>query len=162
MMSTSKYHRKGFGLRAQIKVELTREYDSELIMNMRAHNNRLERGNVTVKLAQAFGFCWGVDRAVSMAYETRRHFPQRRIWITNEIIHNPVVNANLRAMQIDFVPLLADGAKDFTGIGEDEVVNLPAFGASVQEMLALEAKGCEVVDTTCPWVSRVWTRVVKY
>jgi 4-hydroxy-3-methylbut-2-enyl diphosphate reductase len=156
------YHRKGFGLKDEIEAELRSEYQSELIKQIRANGNVVVRGNVTVKLAQAFGFCWGVDRAVSMAYETRRHFPQRRIWITNEIIHNPVVNANLRAMQIDFVPLRQDGSKDFSEIGEGEVVILPAFGASVQEMLALEAKRCEVVDTTCPWVSRVWNRVVKY
>jgi len=162
MMSTSKYHRKGFGLRAQIKVELTREYDSELIMNMRAHNNRLERGNVTVLLAEAFGFCWGVDRAVSMAYETREHFPGRRLWITNEIIHNPVVNENLRSKGIQFVPFNSDGSKDFSGIGEEDVVILPAFGASVAELELLSLRKCEIVDTTCPWVSRVWNRVAKY
>jgi 4-hydroxy-3-methylbut-2-en-1-yl diphosphate reductase len=162
MMSTSKYHRKGFGLKEQIKVELTREYDSELITNMRAHNNRLERGNVTVLLAEAFGFCWGVDRAVSMAYETREHFPGRRLWITNEIIHNPVVNENLRSKGIQFVPFNADGSKDLSGIGEEDVVILPAFGASVAELELLSLRKCEIVDTTCPWVSRVWNRVAKY
>ncbi|MBC7996892.1 MAG: 4-hydroxy-3-methylbut-2-enyl diphosphate reductase, partial [Leptolyngbya sp.] len=116
----------------------------------------------TVKLASAFGFCWGVDRAVSMAYETRRHFPDRRIWITNEIIHNPVVNQNLREMNIDFVPVREDKTKDFSLIKQGEVVILPAFGASVEEMDLLESKDCEIVDTTCPWVSRVWNRVVKY
>jgi 4-hydroxy-3-methylbut-2-enyl diphosphate reductase len=90
-----------------------------------------------------------------MAYETRRHFPDRRIWITNEIIHNPVVNDNLRAMDIQFVPVQASGEKDFSSIGEGEVVILPAFGASVQEMQRLESKHCQIVDTTCPWVSRV-------
>jgi 4-hydroxy-3-methylbut-2-enyl diphosphate reductase len=68
--------------------------------------------DVTIKLAEAFGFCWGVDRAVSMAYEARQHFPDRRIWITNEIIHNPIVNQNLRQMGIEFLQTADDGTKD--------------------------------------------------
>lgn len=160
--TNAKYHRKGFGLKDQVDAELKKAYESDLVARLRANGNTLKVGAVTVKLAQAFGFCWGVDRAVSMAYETRKHFPDKRIWITNEIIHNPVVNSNLRAMQIDFVPVSEDGAKDFSGIKEGEVVILPAFGASLQEMQLLEERRCEIVDTTCPWVSRVWVRVAKY
>jgi 4-hydroxy-3-methylbut-2-enyl diphosphate reductase len=156
------YHRKGFGLKEEVGVELKSAYESALITELRAHDNTMTQGNITIRLAEAFGFCWGVDRAVSMAYETRRHFPEKRIWITNEIIHNPVVNNNLRAMNIDFVPVAIDGIKDFSGIKEGEVVILPAFGASVQEMQLLEEKQCEIVDTTCPWVSRVWVRVGKF
>jgi 4-hydroxy-3-methylbut-2-en-1-yl diphosphate reductase len=161
-MTTTNYHRKGFGLKQQVSVELTREYNSELISKLRENNNELHHGYVTVRLAKAFGFCWGVDRAVSMAYETREHFPNRRLWITNEIIHNPVVNENLRLKGIEFVPIGPDGAKDFSGIGEGDVVILPAFGASVAELEVLSERHCEIVDTTCPWVSRVWTRVAKY
>ena len=158
----AQYYRKGFGLKDEVEAELKSEYQSDLIAQLRENGNALVRGNITVKLAQAFGFCWGVDRAVSMAYEARRHFPGQRIWITNEIIHNPVVNNNLREMQIDFVPVTAGGEKDFSGIGDGEVVILPAFGASVQEIERLESKHCRIVDTTCPWVSRVWNRVAKY
>lgn len=159
---TAKYHRKGFGLKDEVQIELKREYESDLISQIRKSGNSLVVGDITIKLAQAFGFCWGVDRAVSMAYETRKHFPDRRIWITNEIIHNPVVNNNLRAMDIKFTPVTEDGQKDFSGITEGDVVILPAFGASVEEMQLLADKSCEVVDTTCPWVSRVWNRVDKY
>src|SRR3984885_3567588 len=161
-MSTTNYHRKGFGLKQQVSFELTREYNSELISQLRANNNELRQGHVTVRLAEAFGFCWGVDRAVSMAYETREHFPDRRLWITNEIIHNPVVNENLRLKGIEFVPINQDGTKDFGGIGETDVVILPAFGASLAELELLGQRRCEIVDTTCPWVSRVWNRVAKY
>lgn len=157
-----KYYRKSFGLKDEVQVDLQREYESDLITQLRQNGNTLMQGNVTIRLAEAFGFCWGVDRAVSMAYETRRHFPDRRIWITNEIIHNPVVNARLRAMNIGFIPLLPDQRKDFSEIAPGDVVILPAFGASVQEMRLLESYSCEIVDTTCPWVSRVWNRVAKY
>ncbi len=163
-MSTteSKYYRKSFGLKDEVQGELQREYESDLITELRQNGNSVKRNNVTIKLAEAFGFCWGVDRAVSMAYETRRHFPDRRIWITNEIIHNPLVNSKLRQMSIDFIALNGDGSKDFSGIAPGDVVILPAFGASIQEMKLLESKSCEIVDTTCPWVSRVWNRVAKY
>lgn len=161
-MKAANYHRKGFGLAEEIKGELKFAYESDLIVSLRQNQNTLSRHGITIRLAQAFGFCWGVDRAVSMAYETRRHFPERRIWITNEIIHNPVVNSNLKQMRINFVPINENGTKDFSEIKEGEVVILPAFGASVAEMQLLQSKGCEIVDTTCPWVSRVWNRVAKY
>ncbi len=96
-----------------------------------------------------------------MAYETRRQFPNRRIWITNEIIHNPSVNKNLRDMDVHFVQVV-DGQKDFSGVGDGEVVILPAFGASVQEMKLLNDRGAIIVDTTCPWVSKVWNSVEKH
>ncbi len=158
----SNYHRKGFGLKDSIKDELSREYESDLISFIRQNNNEAKRGDITIRLAQAFGFCWGVDRAVSMAYETRKQFPDRHIWITNEIIHNPLVNENLRKMDIQFIKQESDGRKDFSGIENGDVVILPAFGASVQEMDHLASLSCEIVDTTCPWVSRVWNRVDKY
>ncbi len=158
----SVYHRKGFGLKDEVEVELKKEYESDLVAELRASGNVISRNGMTIKLAEAFGFCWGVDRAVSMAYETRKHFPDRRIWITNEIIHNPVVNANLREMGIEFLGVKSDGSKDFSCIGRGDVVILPAFGASVEEMRIIEGRNCEIVDTTCPWVSRVWNRVVKY
>ena len=158
----SNYHRKGFGLKDSIKEELSREYESDLISFIRQNNNEAKRGDITIKLAQAFGFCWGVDRAVSMAYETRKQFPDSRIWITNEIIHNPLVNENLRRMDIKFINQDSDGRKDFSEIGKGDVVILPAFGASVQELDLLSSMDCQIVDTTCPWVSRVWNRVEKY
>ncbi|MBU6453619.1 MAG: 4-hydroxy-3-methylbut-2-enyl diphosphate reductase [Cyanobacteria bacterium REEB67] len=160
--TSTTYHRKGFGLKETIEVELKKVYESDLIQKLRASGNVLTQNGITVKLAEAFGFCWGVDRAVSMAYETRKHFPDRRIWITNEIIHNPIVNQNLREMGIEFLTVDKAGIKDLSGIAQGDVVILPAFGASVEEMQRLEEHNCEIVDTTCPWVSRVWNRVIKY
>ena len=158
----SNYHRKGFGLKDSIKDELKAEYESDLIGFIRQNNYQVKSGDLNIRLAEAFGFCWGVDRAVSMAYETRKQFPDKRIWITNEIIHNPLVNDNLKKMNIKFISIDADGKKNFSEIGNGDVVILPAFGASVQELELLAAHDCEIVDTTCPWVSRVWNRVDKY
>ncbi|MBD2005652.1 MULTISPECIES: 4-hydroxy-3-methylbut-2-enyl diphosphate reductase [Cyanophyceae] len=159
--SSENYHRKGFGHQEEVAGVLQSEYQSNLIQQIRENNYTLKRGNVTIRLAQSFGFCWGVERAVAMAYETRRHFPSERIWITNEIIHNPSVNKRLQEMQVGFIAL-EEGKKDFSVVDTGDVVILPAFGASVQEMQLLNDKGCTIVDTTCPWVSKVWNTVEKH
>lgn len=158
---SDRYNRKGFGHADDIADTLDNAYKSGLIQEIRDKNYILKRGEVTIHLAEAFGFCWGVERAVAMAYETRKHFPKERIWITNEIIHNPSVNQHLREMQVDFIPVV-EGVKDFAGVGVGDVVILPAFGASLQEMQLLNDRGCQIVDTTCPWVSKVWNTVEKH
>ena len=158
---SDKYFRKGFGHEEQVAGQMQSEYQSSLIQEIRDHQYSLTRGDVTIKLAEAFGFCWGVERAVAMAYETRQHFPIERIWITNEIIHNPGVNQRLREMAVEFIEVCED-KKDFSVVGAGDVVILPAFGASVSEMQLLNDKGCTIVDTTCPWVSKVWNTVEKH
>lgn len=161
LQSSENYHRKGFGHEAEVATQLQSEYQSSLIQQIRENNYHLKRGDVTIRLAEAFGFCWGVERAVAMAYETRQHFPTERIWMTNEIIHNPSVNQRLQEMQVGFIPV-EQGKKDFSIVEAGDVVILPAFGASVQEMQLLNDKRCKIVDTTCPWVSKVWNTVEKH
>ncbi|MFM7219595.1 MAG: 4-hydroxy-3-methylbut-2-enyl diphosphate reductase [Nodosilinea sp.] len=155
------YFRRGFGHGEVVASQMQTEYNSGLIQEIRDRHYSLTRGEVTIKLAEDFGFCWGVERAVAMAYETRKHFPTEQIWITNEIIHNPGVNQRLRDMQVAFIEV-DKGEKDFAVVGQGDVVILPAFGASVQEMQLLNDKGCTIVDTTCPWVSKVWNTVEKH
>ncbi|AUB41132.1 ispH, 4-hydroxy-3-methylbut-2-en-1-yl diphosphate reductase [Nostoc flagelliforme CCNUN1] len=161
LQHSENYNRKGFGHQAEVATQLQSEYQSNLIQEIRDRNYTLQRGDVTIRLAQAFGFCWGVERAVAMAYETRQHFPTEHIWITNEIIHNPSVNQRMQEMEVEFIPIEGKN-KDFSVIGTGDVVILPAFGASVQEMQILHDKGCKIVDTTCPWVSKVWNTVEKH
>ncbi len=161
LQHSENYHRKGFGHQAEIATQLQSEYQSKLIQEIRDNNYTLTRGDVTINLAEAFGFCWGVERAVAMAYETRKHFPTEKIWITNEIIHNPSVNQRMLEMEVGFIPVEA-GKKDFSVVESGDVVILPAFGASVQEMQLLNEKNCKIVDTTCPWVSKVWNTVEKH
>lgn len=154
------YHRKGLGSNQEAAVVFNSEYQSSFLEEIRRNNNCLKRGNVTIHLAEYFSFCWGVDRAVAMVYETRLHFPQKRIWITNEIIHNPEVNQRLREMDIKFIPV-EEEVKDFSVVDSEDVVILPAAGATVSEMKLLKDKGCTIVDTTCPWVMKVWNSVEK-
>lgn len=160
--NSDRYYRKGFGHEIKIKQQLNFEYQSSLIQQLRENGYRLQVGKVTIRLAEAFGFCWGVERAIALAYETRQQFPTERIWIANEIIHNPSVNQNLKKMQVEFIPINEQGQKNFAIVKSEDVVILPAFGASIQEMQLLNNKGCKIVDTTCPWVSKVWNSVEKH
>ncbi|MEB3350817.1 MAG: 4-hydroxy-3-methylbut-2-enyl diphosphate reductase [Cyanobacteriota bacterium] len=158
---SERYNRRGFGLGEEVAGSLQTAYQSDLVASLRENGYSLREGRLTVRLAEAFGFCWGVERAVAMAYETRRHYPSERIWITNEIIHNPSVNDHLREMDVCFIPV-EGGVKDFSEVAAGDVVILPAFGATVQEMQLLSERGCHIVDTTCPWVSKVWNTVEKH
>ena len=160
--SLDRYHRQGFGRSQEVKQILDVEYQSSLIEQLRQSDYTVQRGSVTIKLAKTFGFCWGVDRAMALAYEARQQFPKERIWITNEIIHNPLVNLKLANLGINFIPVKVNGHKDFSVVAPADIVILPAFGAKVQELQFLRQNGCTIVDTTCPWVSKVWHSVEKH
>nr|ACJ83115.1 hydroxymethylbutenyl diphosphate reductase [Oncidium hybrid cultivar]ACJ83116.1 hydroxymethylbutenyl diphosphate reductase [Oncidium hybrid cultivar] len=155
------YNRKGFGHKKETLELMDREYTSDVIKKLKENGYEYSWGNVTVKLAEAFGFCWGVERAVQIAYEARKQFPEERIWITNEIIHNPTVNKRLEEMDVKNIPI-ENGKKLLDVVDKHDVVILPAFGAAVDEMYTLSQKKVQIVDTTCPWVSKVWNTVEKH
>ncbi|XP_072973384.1 4-hydroxy-3-methylbut-2-enyl diphosphate reductase, chloroplastic-like [Typha angustifolia] len=155
------YNRRGFGHKKETLELMNREYTSDAIKTLKENGNEYTWGEVTVKLAEAYGFCWGVERAVQIAYEARKQFPEERMWITNEIIHNPTVNKRLEEMEVKDIPI-EKGVKQFDVVDKGEVVILPAFGASVDEMYTLSEKKVQIVDTTCPWVSKVWNIVEKH
>jgi 4-hydroxy-3-methylbut-2-en-1-yl diphosphate reductase len=157
----STYFRKGFGLRAQVQDELAADYSGRLVDRMRSHDYTLTVGDVIIRLAREFGFCYGVERAVEYAYQTRRKFPERRIYLVGEIIHNPHVNARLREMGIEIL-LPSDGQFDFNGVTPEDVVILPAFGVTIHDFETLRGVGCILVDTTCGSVLNVWKRVESY
>lgn len=158
----STYYRRGFGLKAEIEGQLTADYHSAVVEALRARDYRLEVGPLTFRLAREFGFCYGVDRAVDYAYETRVKFPDRRLYLVGEIIHNPHVNDKLRAMGVRFLARGGDGSFDFSTIGSHDVVILPAFGVTMDDFERLRAVGCVLVDTTCGSVLNVWKRVESY
>ncbi|KAG5389738.1 hypothetical protein IGI04_031279 [Brassica rapa subsp. trilocularis] len=155
------YNRKGFGHKEETLKLMNREYTSDVLETLKANGYTYSWGDVTVKLAKAYGFCWGVERAVQIAYEARRQFPEEKLWITNEIIHNPTVNKRLEEMDVQIIPV-EDSKKQFDVVDKDDVVILPAFGAGVDEMYVLNDKKVQIVDTTCPWVTKVWNMVEKH
>ncbi|NIP58313.1 MAG: 4-hydroxy-3-methylbut-2-enyl diphosphate reductase [Gemmatimonadetes bacterium] len=156
------YFRKGFGLKKELQPLIDAEYQSALVERIRSRGYTDTFGDVTVRLAQEFGFCYGVDRAVDYAYETRHKFPDKKIYLVGEIIHNPHVNGRLREMGIDFIYPDDDGSFDFSGVTADDVVILPAFGVTLEDFETLKEKGCVLVDTTCGSVLLVWKRVEGY
>ena len=156
------YFRRGFGLKGHIEGALVADYHSHVVDRIRAHGYVLTAGDLTFKLAREFGFCYGVDRAVEYAYETRTKFPDRRVFLVGEIIHNPHVNKKLRSMGVEFLPRPDDAEFDFGAVSAQDVVILPAFGVTVKDFERLRAVGCVLVDTTCGSVLNVWKRVDSY
>ena len=138
---------------------LAENYHSEIVERLKADDFTYRAGRLTIHLAREFGFCYGVDRAVDYAYQTRRRFPDRAVHLTGEIIHNPHVNDKLRAMGVRF---LSDSPGAIEQLQPDDVVILPAFGVTVAMLQQLERRGCTLVDTTCGSVLNVWKNVRRY
>jgi len=157
----STYVRKGFGLKREIETELA-SYHSQVVDQLKAGGYSRTVGDLTFRLAREFGFCYGVDRAVEYAYESRKKFPDRQLYLVGEIIHNPHVNARLEQIGVTILGYDPDGAFDFSAIKPDDVVLMPAFGVTVKDFEQLRALGCVVVDTTCGSVLNVWKRVERY
>ena len=176
------YYRKGLGLKAEVQGTLDADYSGRLVDLMRERGFELSAGDTTVRLAREFGFCYGVERAVDYAYQARAKFPGRRVVLVGEIIHNPHVNAKLRAMGVEILMPVADarvgsvvkgtapGAGkgkviprfDYSRIEPDDVVIIPAFGVAIRDFDTLRGIGCVLVDTTCGSVLNVWKRVERY
>jgi 4-hydroxy-3-methylbut-2-enyl diphosphate reductase len=151
--------RKGLDMKHEVAGTLADSYHSDLVDAIKETGFRYASGRLTVHLAREFGFCYGVDRAVDYAYQARRRFPEHRVHLTGEIIHNPHVNDQLRAQGIRF---LGDEGESLEGLTTDDVVILPAFGVTIDLMLALQQRGCTLVDTTCGSVLNVWKNVKRY
>jgi len=155
------YVRKGFGLKAEVQDTLAADYTGHLVDLLRARDYALTVGETTVRLAREFGFCYGVERAVDYAYQTRLKFPEKRIFLAGEIIHNPHVNEKLKEMGVVFLSASGKGF-DYAPVQPADVVILPAFGVTIQDFQTLRDLGCVIVDTTCGSVLNVWKRVEVY
>ncbi len=156
------YYRKGFGLKSEVESELRRAYHSDLVDRVVQGGHTMSVDGVTIRLAREFGNCYGVDRAVQYAYETRKRFPDRRIFLTGELIHNPHVNRELLDMGVGFLEGSYAGETTIDTLVPEDVVLLPAFGAPTDIMRRLGEKGCVLVDTTCGSVLLVWKTVEKF
>ena len=149
---------------ADVQAQVVMHYRSELVEYLRAHGGMISVGGLTIKLAKEFGFCYGVERAIDLAYAARRVFPPpTRIFLLGEIIHNPEVNDQIRNMGIVSVsPKPSEEEIQSLNLTAEDVVIIPAFGTEVATRRRLEASGCQMVDTTCGDVMSVWKRVRQY
>jgi 4-hydroxy-3-methylbut-2-enyl diphosphate reductase len=151
--------RKGLDLKHEVAGVLADSYHSALVQHIKDNDYRFTSGRLTIHLAREFGFCYGVDRAVDYAYQARRRFPDRSVYLTGEIIHNPHVNDQLRAQGIRF---LSDPGEPAAPLGASDVVILPAFGVTIEELERLTRASVTLVDTTCGSVLNVWKNVKRY
>jgi 4-hydroxy-3-methylbut-2-enyl diphosphate reductase len=151
--------RKGLDLKHAVAGMLAENYHSAIVDRIKAGEFTYRTGRLTIHLAREFGFCYGVDRAVDYAYQTRERFPDRPVYLTGEIIHNPHVNEKLRAMGIAF---LSDDPSAADRLEPNDVVILPAFGVTMAMLQQLDRRGCTLIDTTCGSVLNVWKNVRRY
>jgi 4-hydroxy-3-methylbut-2-enyl diphosphate reductase len=151
--------KKGLDLKHEVAHVLAGSYGSGLVGRVKESDYQFVSGRLVVHLAREFGFCYGVDRAVDYAYQARRRFPDRQVFLTGEIIHNPHVNNQLRAQGIRF---LSDASESLDLLRPEDVVILPAFGTTVELLDDLVGRGCTIVDTTCGSVLNVWKNVKRY
>ncbi|KAL9190284.1 hypothetical protein ACHAXT_007495 [Thalassiosira profunda] len=162
-MKAPDFHRRGFKeVRENVEKSMGEQFKSGLVDELKSNDFVIEKDGVRVHLAKDFGFCWGVERSIALAYEAVEHFPGKTVHITNELIHNPEVNDKLHEMDVQFIEKVGEGQKDFSKVNDGDVVILPAFGASFEEMTLFDEKNVDVVDTTCPWVSKVWNTVDQH
>jgi len=144
-----------------VQAEVEGHYRSGIVERIRTAGGTLTVGNTTVKLARQFGFCYGVERAIDLAYAARKVFADRNLLLLGEIIHNPEVNRQLRDMGIRTLPSRPSD-EELNALSPDDVVIVPAFGAETAVMERIAARGCATVDTTCGDVMSVWRRVREY
>ena len=146
---------------ARVQAEVETHYRSSVVERIRAAGGILSIGNTTIRLAKQFGFCYGVERAIDLAYAARKVFSDKKLFLIGEIIHNPEVNRQLKEMDIEFMPNPVPEAL-IRKLSADDVVIVPAFGAETSTMRHIQEQGCMVVDTTCGDVMSVWRRVRDY
>ena len=144
-----------------VQAEVEKHYRSPLVDTIRKNGGVLTVGNTTLRLARDFGFCYGVERAIDLAYASRRVFADRQIYLLGEIIHNPEVNRQLDEMGVIRIPI-AEHMDRIAQLSSEDVVIVPAFGAPTHFMEKVAQAGCYVVDTTCGDVMKVWRRVRGY
>jgi 4-hydroxy-3-methylbut-2-enyl diphosphate reductase len=143
-------------LEVQAKVE--QHYRSSLVEKVRAQGGFFQQGQTQIYLAKQFGFCYGVERAIDLAYAARKVFPNERLFLVGEIIHNPEVNAQIAALGIQNL-LEGESTAAIDRLQPNDVVILPAFGTEIVMLEKIKARGSRIVDTTCGDVMSVWKRV---
>ena len=142
----------------RVQDQVESHYHSSLVERIRANGSVLTSGETTILLAKQFGFCYGVERAIDLAYAARKVFPEARLFLIGEIIHNPEVNSQIAALGIRNL-LDASGRPHVEDLGPEDVVIVPAFGATLPLVEEIRKHGCRIVDTTCGDVMSVWKRV---
>lgn len=121
----------------------------------------LQLGSMNVHLARHFGFCYGVENAIEIAFRTVEENPGKRIFLLGEMIHNPFVNDDLLAKGVKFLTdTKGNELVPFSELNAEDIVIIPAFGTTIETEQRLKSIGIQVekYNTTCPFVEKVWNR----
>ena len=121
----------------------------------------LDFGSVKVILARHFGFCFGVENAIEIAYKTIEENPQKKIYLLSEMIHNQGVNADLQANGVDFIlDSFGNQIIDWDEVTSKDIVIIPAFGTTLETEEILRKRNIDTMqyNTTCPFVEKVWKK----
>ncbi|HPN37026.1 MAG TPA: 4-hydroxy-3-methylbut-2-enyl diphosphate reductase [Melioribacteraceae bacterium] len=155
------------------KFNIPEKYKSNVISNLKAKRKlddprkrdfspaEVTFGNVTFYIARHFGFCYGVENAIEIAYNTIENNKDKRIFLLSEMIHNPIVNEDLLTRGVKFLmDTKGNRLIDFNELTSDDIVIIPAFGTTVEIENELKHKGIDSYkyNTTCPFVEKVWNR----
>ncbi len=140
-----------------------KNYSAGSISAIRETGGVWELGGLRFHFPEHFGFCYGVDKAIDMVFETCERFTKsKRIFLTDQLIHNPYINGKLREKGVEYLKrdwqklLICDGLK------QEDVVVVSAFGTDFRDILHLKEKGVTIVDSTCGAIINVWKRVEGY
>src|SRR5246500_1925509 len=140
---------------AAVQQQVESHYRSDIVEKVRRAGGIISVGDTTVRLAKQFGFCYGVERAIDLAYAARKVFFDRRLFILGEIIHNPLVNEQIATMGIKNL-IGKNREANIEDLTSEDVVIVPAFGTDLETLARINERGCQIVDTTCGDVMSAW------
>ncbi|MFT6167516.1 MAG: 4-hydroxy-3-methylbut-2-enyl diphosphate reductase [Vicingaceae bacterium] len=124
----------------------------------------LDFGSIQFLVARHFGFCFGVENAIEIAYKAVEENPGKRIYLLSQMIHNPSVNADLRSLGIQFImDTQGNQFVEWKELSKEDIVIIPAFGTTLEIEAILKSIGIEIkkYNTTCPFVTKVWKQSEK-
>jgi len=137
-------------------------YEARDISKIRETGGVWEVGNLSFHFPEHFGFCYGVDKAIDMVFETCERFSEKRIFLTDQLIHNPHINGKLKEKGVHYLKRDARNLLVCDELKAGDVVVVSAFGTDFRDIQELKEKGVTIVDSTCGAIINVWKRVEGY
>jgi 4-hydroxy-3-methylbut-2-en-1-yl diphosphate reductase len=137
-------------------------YSAGSISAIREKGGTWKLGGIAFHFPEHFGFCYGVDKAIDMVFETCERFKDRRIFLTDQLIHNPYINNKLREKGVHYLKRDGENLLLCQELNEGDVVVVSAFGTDFRDIQHLKEKGVTIVDSTCGAIINVWKRVEGY
>jgi len=137
-------------------------YEAPSISAIRETGGVWDFGDLVFHFPEHFGFCYGVDKAIDMVFETCERFQDRRIFLTDQLIHNPYINGKLKEKGVHYLKRDSQSLLICDELKNGDIVVVSAFGTDFRDIQNLKSKGVTIVDSTCGAIINVWKRVEGY